>query len=158
MNAVVTVFYDWSRIFAGYFTWAAPLAVRITVGWVFLWSGWEKLQILPRMIENFRGWGIPAPEIMAPFASGIELVGGILLLVGLLTRFAAVPMMIVMAVAIVSAKWADVDSLETFLGFEEVSYFVMFAWLAIAGPGPVSLDHVVLKHFRPDRPPSDYGA
>ncbi|MBS0539795.1 MAG: DoxX family protein [Proteobacteria bacterium] len=158
MNTVVTVFYDWSRIFAGYFTWAAPLAVRITVGWVFLWSGWEKLQILPRMIENFRGWGIPAPEIMAPFASGIELAGGILLLVGLLTRFAAVPMMIVMAVAIVSAKWADVDSLETFLGFEEVSYFVMFAWLAIAGPGPVSLDHLVLRHFRPDRPPSDYGA
>jgi putative oxidoreductase len=158
MNTLVTVFYDWSRIVAGWFAWAAPLAARITVGWVFLWSGWEKLQILPRMIENFRGWGIPAPELLAPFASGVELVGGILLLVGLLTRFAAVPMMIVMAVAIVSAKASQIDSLETFLGFEEVSYFVMFAWLAIAGPGPVSLDRLVLKAFRPNRPPSDYGA
>ena len=43
MNAVITVFYDWSRVIAGYFTWAAPLAVRIVVGWVFLWSGWGKL-------------------------------------------------------------------------------------------------------------------
>jgi putative oxidoreductase len=158
MNAVVTIFYDWSRIAASYLTWLAPLAVRITVGWVFLWSGWEKLQILPRMIENFRSWGIPAPEIMAPFASGVELVGGALLLVGLLTRFAAVPMMVVMAVAIASAKADQIDSLETFLGLEEVSYFVMFAWLAIAGPGPVSLDHLVLKAYRPNRPASDYGA
>ncbi len=158
MNAVITIFYDWSRIVAGYFAWAAPLAARITVGWVFLWSGWQKLHILPRMVENFREWGIPAPEIMAPFASGVELVAGIMLLVGLLTRFAAVPMMIVMAVAIASAKASQIDSLETFLGFEEVSYFVMFAWLAIAGPGPVSLDHVVLKTFRPERPPADYGA
>lgn len=158
MNAFITVFYDWSRNVAGYFTWLAPLAVRITVGWVFLWSGWEKLQVLPRMVENFRGWGIPAPEILAPFASGIEFVGGLLLLVGLVTRFAAVPLMIVMAVAVISAKADQIDSLETFLGFEEVSYFVMFAWLAIAGPGPVSLDHFVLGAFRPNKPASEYGA
>lgn len=158
MNLFATVFYDWSRIVAGYFTWAAPLAVRITVGWVFLWTGWQKLNALPRMIENFRSWGIPAPEILTPLASGIEFVGGIALLLGLLTRFFSVPMMIVMVVAIVSAKWSDVDSLQTLLGFEEVSYFVMFAWLGIAGPGPVSLDHLILKKLRPDRSPADYGA
>jgi putative oxidoreductase len=158
MNTVVTIFYDWSKVVASYFTWLAPLAARIVVGWVFLWSGWGKLHILPRMIDNFREWGIPGPEILAPFVSGMEFVGGLLLLVGLLTRFIAVPMMVIMVVAIVSAKWADVDSLETLLGFEEVSYFVMFAWLGIAGPGPVSLDHLVLKAFRKDRPPSDYGA
>jgi putative oxidoreductase len=88
----------------------------------------------------------------------MEFVGGLLLLVGLLTRFVAVPMMVIMVVAIVSAKWADVDSLETLLGFEEVSYFVMFAWLGIAGPGPVSLDHLVVRALRPDRPPAAYGA
>ena len=158
MNLFATVFYDWSRIVAGYFSWAGPLAVRIVVGWVFLWSGWQKLHILPRMIENFRSWGIPAPEILTPFVSGVEFVGGLLLLVGLLTRFISVPMMIVMIVAIVLANWDDIDSLETRLGFEEVSYFVMFAWLGIAGPGPVSLDRVILKMLRPNRPPSDYGA
>jgi len=158
MTLFATVFYDWSRIVAGYFTWAGPLAVRIVVGWVFLWTGWQKLHFLPRMIENFRSWGIPAPEILTPFASGMEFIGGAMLLVGLLTRFISVPMMIIMLVAIVSAKWDDVDSLQTLLGFEEVSYFVMFAWLGIAGPGPVSLDHFILKTLRPSCPPSDYGA
>ena len=158
MNAFITVFYDWSRIAASPFAWAGPLLVRLVVGWVFLWTGWQKLHILPRMIENFRSWGIPAPEILTPFVSGVEFVGGLLLLLGLLTRFVSVPMMIVMLVAVVSAKWGDVDSLETLLGFEEVSYLVMFAWLGIAGPGPVSLDHFVLKIFRRERSPSDYGA
>jgi putative oxidoreductase len=158
MNLFATVFYDWSRTIAGYFAWAGPLAVRIVVGWVFLWTGWQKLHALPRMVENFRSWGIPAPELLTPFASGMEFVGGLMLLLGLLTRFISVPMMIIMVVAIVSAKWADVDSLQTLLGFEEVSYFVMFAWLGIAGPGPVSLDHLILKALRPGRPPSDYGA
>jgi putative oxidoreductase len=156
MNAFVTVFYDWSRVIAGYFTWAAPLAVRIVVGWVFMGTGWTKLTHLPQIVENFRGLGIPSPEVLAPFVSGVEFVGGVLLLVGLLTRFAAVPLMVVMIVAIASAKWADVDSLETLLGFEEVSYFVMFAWLAIAGPGPISLDHLVLRAT--GRRPAEHGA
>jgi putative oxidoreductase len=158
MNAFITVFYDWSRLAVAPFAWAGPLAVRLVVGWVFLWTGWQKLHFLPRMIENFRSWGIPAPEILTPFVSGVEFVGGLLLLLGLLTRFISVPMMVVMLVAIVSVKWDDVDSLQTLLGFEEISYFVMFAWLGIAGPGPVSLDHFVLKAFRPARTPSDYGA
>jgi putative oxidoreductase len=158
MNAFITVFYDWSRIAAAPFAWAGPLLVRLVVGWVFLWTGWQKLHILPRMIENFRSWGIPAPEVLTPFVSGVEFVGGLLLLLGLLTRFISVPMMIVMLVAIASAKWGDVDSLQTLLGFEEISYFVMFAWLGIAGPGPVSLDHFVLKTFRPRRSPAEYGA
>ena len=156
MNAFVTVFYDWSRAVASLFTWAAPLAVRITVGVVFMGTGWTKLHNLPAITRNFTNLGIPAPEILTPFVSGVEFVGGLLLLVGLLTRFAAVPLMIVMVVAIVSAKAGDIDSLETFLGFEEVSYFVMFAWLAIAGPGPISLDHFILKAAARD--PEAHGA
>lgn len=156
MNAIVTVFYDWSRTVAGYLTWLAPLAVRITVGVVFMGTGWTKLQNLPGIVRNFAALGIPAPEILTPFVSGVEFVGGILLLAGLLTRFAAVPLMIVMVVAVISAKLGDVDGLETFLGFEEVSYFVMFAWLAIAGPGPVSIDHFILKAA--GRDPAAHGA
>ena len=156
MNAFVTVFYDWSRVVAGWFSWAAPLAVRITVGVVFMGTGWTKLQNLPAITRNFTAMGIPAPEILTPFVSGVEFVGGLLLLLGLLTRFAAVPLMIVMVVAIIAAKRADIDSLETLLGFEEVSYFVMFAWLAIAGPGPVSLDHLILKAS--GRDPAQHGA
>ena len=156
MNLFVTVFYDWSRAVAGYFTWAAPLAVRLVVGIVFAGTGWTKLQNLPLMTKNFAAMGIPAPELLTPFVSGVEFVGGLLLLFGLLTRFAAVPLMIVMIVAIIAAKASDIDGLETLLGFEEVSYFVMFAWLAIAGPGPVSLDRLVLKAS--GRNPAAHGA
>ena len=157
MNALITVLYDWPRIVTGHLTWLPPLAIRIVVGWVFLWTGWQKLHFLPRMIENFREWGIPAPEILTPFASGLEFVGGVLLLVGLLTRVVSIPMMIIMLVAIASAKWGDVDSLQTLLGFEEISYFVMFGYLAVAGPGPVSLDHFILKATRKERPPRTTG-
>ena len=145
MNAFVTVFYDWSLAVARYFTWLAPLAVRLTVGVVFMGTGWTKLHNLPMITKNFTALGIPAPEILTPFVSGVEFFGGVLLLIGLLTRFAAVPLMVVMVVAIVSAKLGEIDGLETLLGFEEVSYFVMFAWLAVAGPGPVSVDHFILK-------------
>jgi len=67
-----------------------------------------------------------------------------------------VPLMIVMVVAIISAKAAEIDSFVTLMGFEEVSYFLMFAWLAIAGPGPVSLDHFVLRAA--GRKPREHGA
>jgi putative oxidoreductase len=156
MNAFVTVFYDWSRIVASYFTWLAPLAARITVGWVFWGTGWTKLHNLPAITKNFTALGIPAPEILTPFVSGVEFFGGILLLVGLLTRFAAVPLMVVMIVAIVSAQLGDVHSLEDFLGLQEVSYFAIFVWLAIAGPGPVSIDHYILKAS--GRDPAAHGA
>ena len=156
MNAIATVFYDWSRAVTRHFTWLAPLAARIMVGIVFMGTGWTKLTHLPQITENFRGLGIPSPELLTPFVSGVEFVGGVLLLLGLLTRFAAVPLMIVMIVAIVSAKAGDIDTLETFLGFEEVSYFVMFAWLGIAGPGPMSLDHLILRAT--GRNPAEHGA
>ncbi len=129
------------------FRWLPPLFARIVVGWVFLWTGWAKLNNLPQMIQNFREWGIPWPEIMTPFVSGVEFFGGLLLLVGLFTRVAATPLVIVMIVAIVSAKLDQVNSLETLLGFEEVAYMALFGWLAVAGPGPVSLDALLQRLY-----------
>ena len=145
MSAVSTVVYDCSRSVASHFTWAGPLAARITVGVVFIITGWTKLHHLPTITKNFTALGVPAPEILTPFISGVEFVGGLLLLIGLFTRLTAVPLMIVMVVAIILARLGDVTSLEDFFGSEEVAYFVIFAWLAIAGPGPVSVDHFVLK-------------
>jgi putative oxidoreductase len=58
-----------------------------------------------------------------------------------------------MIVAIKSAKWADVDSLETLLGFDEFEYLALFLWLAVAGSGPLSLDHLLQRRWgRRDRP------
>jgi putative oxidoreductase len=127
------------------FAWLPPLFARIVVGWVFLWSGWGKLNALDRITQNFVEWGIPFPHILTPFVSGVEFFGGLLLLLGLFTRIAAVPLVVTMVVAILSAKLADVDSLETLLGFEEVAYMALFGWLAVAGPGPISLDWLLQR-------------
>jgi putative oxidoreductase len=131
---------EWPQQVSEYLGWLAPLCARITVGWVFLWSGWGKLHHLPQVIENFIGWGIPHAQLLAPFVSGVEFFGGLCLLLGLLTRISAGALGITMIVAIRSAKWADVDSLETLLGFDEFEYLALFLWLAIAGAGPLSLD------------------
>jgi putative oxidoreductase len=125
---------------AGYLSWLAPLFARITVGWVFLWSGWGKLNNLPQVIDNFIGWGIPQSQLLAPFVSGVEFFGGLFLLFGFLTRISAGALGITMIVAIRSAKWPEVDSLESLLGFDEFEYLALFLWLAIAGAGPVSAD------------------
>ena len=120
---------------------------RLVVGYVFLLSGWGKLNNLPAMIERFTEWGIPYPHILTPFVSGVEFFGGLLLMVGLLTRIAGGALAVVMVVAILSAKLADVDSLETLLGFEESTYFAVFTWLAIAGAGKASLDYLIERRF-----------
>ena len=130
---------------SAYFAWLPPLFARIVVGWVFMWSGWEKLNALPQITQNFIDWGIPFPHVLTPFVSGVEFLGGLLLLLGLFTRIAAVPLVVVMIVAVVSAKLNQVDSLETLLGFEELAYMALFGWLAVAGPGPVSLDHLLQR-------------
>ena len=138
---------DWPERAVGQLHLAAlgPLLARVTVGWVFMWSGWGKLNNLPQIIENFVGWGIPYSGIMAPFVSSVEFLGGLFLMLGLFTRIAASPLVIVMIVAILSAKLDQVNSLETLLGFEEFSYMAMFLWLAMAGPGKVSIDHLLQR-------------
>lgn len=146
MRAIVEWLIDMpERISTSVFGWLPPLFARLVVGWVFMWSGWAKLNNLPQMIQNFTEWGIPFPQVMTPFVSGVEFVGGLLLLLGLFTRLAATPLVIVMIVAIISAKLDQIDSLETLLGFEEVAYMALFGWLAVAGPGPVSLDWLLQR-------------
>src|SRR3982074_2810684 len=97
---------------SAHFAWLAPLFARIVVGWVFLWSGWGKLSNLPAVTENFVSWGIPFPQILTPFVSGVEFFGGILLLLGLMTRISAGALGVTMIVGIQSAKGDQVDSLE----------------------------------------------
>jgi len=147
MKFLVRWLIDWPRSVAQYLAWLGPLFARITVGWVFLLSGWGKLNNLPQVTENFVGWGIPFPHFFTPLTSGIEFFGGIFLLVGLLTRISAGALGVTMIVAIKSAKWADVDSLETLLGFDETEYLALFLWLAIAGAGSFSLDHLLQRWY-----------
>ena len=143
MNILLDVLIDWPRRVADHLAWLGPLVARLVTGWVFLWTGWGKLTHLPLVTDNFASWGIPAPQILAPFVSGIEFFGGILLLAGLLTRITAGALGVVMIVAVLSVQWPDVDSLLTLLGLEEIMYLALFLWLAIAGAGRLSLDHLL---------------
>ena len=147
MKALVGWLLDWPESVARHLTWLAPLFARIVVGWVFLWSGWGKLQNLPQITENFVSWGIPLPHVLTPLVAGVEFFGGILLLAGLLTRISAGALGITMIVAIRAAKWGEVDSLEALLGFDETEYLALFLWLAIAGAGRVSLDHWLQRRY-----------
>ena len=147
MNSVYAWAIGWPARIARPIAWLGPLFARIVVGEVFLVSGWVKLHNLPQMIENFAGWGIPFPTVLTPFASVVELVGGLLLILGLFTRLAAVQLAFVMVVAIATALWPDVDSLDTLLGLSESAYFAIFAWLALAGPGMLSLDYALQRRF-----------
>src|SRR2546430_426102 len=84
--------------------WVPFLLTRITVGWIMVESGWGKLHNLPKIVEFFQSLGIPGASFQAPFVAGVELVGGILLILGLFSRIAAIPLSITMVVAILTAK------------------------------------------------------
>jgi len=84
---------------------AAVILIRLIVGGVFLSEGILKF-LLPEAqgIGRFTKIGIPNPEIMAPFVGVCEIMCGVLFILGLLTRFAAVTMIINMLVAIWTTK------------------------------------------------------
>jgi putative oxidoreductase len=146
MRTLIRWFIGWPERTARYFTWLAPLVARIVVGWVFLWSGWGKLHNLPQVVENFRdSWGIPYPDVLAPFVAGVEFFGGLFLLLGFLTRISAGALGVVMIVAARAAQWDQVDSLQSLLGLDEIMYLAIFLWLAIAGPGPVAVDTLLRR-------------
>jgi putative oxidoreductase len=145
MNFIVNLLILLPAQIASYFAWAGPLLMRLVVGYTFMLAGWGKLNSLPQMIQNFTDWGIPFPQILTPFVSGVECFGGVMLILGLFTRIPAAMLAVVMVVAVKAAKWGDVDSLETLLGFEEATYFAAFMWLAIAGPGAASLDRLLVN-------------
>jgi putative oxidoreductase len=121
-------------------SWAPPALARLTVGLIFFQSGWGKLHNLSQVTDYFAELGLPAPAFQATLASTTELVCGGLLLVGFLTRFAAVPLIITMIVAICTALWDQVDGLSSLFGLSEFLYVVLLAWLATHGPGPISVD------------------
>lgn len=130
---------------AGRLRFLPPLLARIAVGLVFVNTGWGKLHDLESVTSFFRELGIPWPELQAPFVASTELVCGALVLVGLCARLAAIPLIGTMVVAIATAIWPDLSGLTDLLGKVETLYIVLFAWIAIAGPGAVSLDALVVR-------------
>lgn len=84
---------------------AAIILVRILVGWVFLIEGILKFRWWDDLgVGRFAAIGIPVPAATAPFVGAVEIICGALILAGLFTRLAAIPLLVDIFVAILSTK------------------------------------------------------
>jgi uncharacterized membrane protein YphA (DoxX/SURF4 family) len=133
---------------------AAVVLVRLLVGGVFLSEGVEKFLFPDALgVGRFVKIGIPAPSAIAPFVGVVEIAGGLLLIVGLLTRLAAIPLIIDMLVAIATTKvpilarsgfWAAAHEART-----DYATLLGSAFLLIVGAGSLSLDARLLAPREP---------
>jgi putative oxidoreductase len=137
---------------------AATILIRIMVGAVFLSEGIQKF-LYPGVVGagRFERIGIPYADLLGPFVGGVEIVCGTLVLVGLLTRLAVLPLLGVMAVAFLTTKLPillgqDLGPFQVrqlpyygFWGFAhesrtDFSMVMGSLFLLLAGPGRLSLD------------------
>ncbi len=126
----------------------AVILVRFLVGAVFLSEGIQKFLYPEALgVGRFVKIGIPAPEIMAPFVGVVEIVCGALLILGLLTRLAAAPLLIDISVAIATTKipmwvgkgfWAMAHEART-----DYCMLLGLIFLLFSGAGPWSVDRVL---------------
>jgi putative oxidoreductase len=137
----------------------APLATRVVVGWAFYLTGSGKWAHFDNTVTFFTELGIPFPQANAAFVATLELVGGICLVLGLLTRLFATGLASTMAVALMTAdKERFLESWSTASDFSptDISAFVFLLfllWLALYGPGVVSLDTLLARWLGMGREP-----
>ena len=137
----------------------ATLLIRLMAGGVFVGEGLLKF-VFPATLGmgRFHALGIPAPELMATFVGLVELVGGLLFLLGWFTRLAAIPLMIDIVVAILSTKiplwlgtspppvppqvgfWAVVHEIRP-----DVAQLLCSGFLFLVGAGPWALDALLAR-------------
>ena len=139
----------------------STIFLRVMAGGVFLWEGILKFVYANQGIGRFTKLGMPMPHFIADFVACLEIVGGVLLLSGLLTRVIAIPFIFEMIVAILSTKislylgtsplplpaappkvgmWAVLHEVRS-----EYAQLLTVAFLMINGPGRWSLDALLSK-------------
>jgi putative oxidoreductase len=127
------------------------LAVRLYWGWQFLQTGWGKMHNIGKITAFFATLNIPFPSASAHFVSGLEFFGGILLILGLATRFTG----LLLAGNMLVAYWtADHDALVSFFSdpgkfYAADPYTFLFASLMVLifGAGVFSVDALLKKYF-----------
>ncbi len=128
------------------------LAVRLYWGWQFTQTGWGKLHHLARITEFFRSLGIPAAAFNAHFVSGLEFVGGLLLIAGLASRLTG----FLLAANMFVAYWtADHEALLSvfsdpgkFYGADPYTFLFASLLVLIFGAGFFSLDAAIATRWR----------
>ena len=134
---------------------AVLLGLRLTWGWQLLESGYSHLTNVQTMVERFKGWGVPLPEVNVYISGGTELVGGALLMLGLATRLISIPLVFNFIVAYATASrgklvqlFVGPDRLE---GYEKIINDDAYTKLVLAlvmlafGPGRASLDYLLRR-------------
>ena len=131
--------------------WLPLLLVRASLAAVFVPSGWGKLHDLEKVTGFFTELGIPAPHLNAVVVAVSELGCGSLLLVGLLSRAAAIPLVISMTIAIITAKRSDLSGVVDLFAVDEFIYVVMAIVIAVMGAGALSVDGQVERRMKIDK-------
>jgi putative oxidoreductase len=127
------------------------LFVRVYWGLQLAQNGWGKLHNLARVTEFFSSLGLPAPGPTAAFVATVEFLGGLLLVIGLFSRFVGLVLTIDMAMAYIMADREALFSIFSDPGKFYVAdpYTFLFAALLILifGPGKIALDTYLLRRF-----------
>jgi putative oxidoreductase len=127
----------------------APFVLRVATGLIFAFHGWQKLAGGTEGVAGFLGTlGFPAPMLMAVLLIAAELVGGVMLVLGVFTHWVAKVLAFVALVA-----WLTVHASNGFLvgdgGFEFIMLiFAACVSLAITGPGRWSLGRVMARNMK----------
>jgi len=129
----------------------AILLVRVSLGLFFAISGANKLFVAgsrQTMFETLVQAKVPLPRLMTYVVSGVEFVGGSLLVAGFLSSMASLTLLVDMLVAILTTKLSTMPKglsplswLDDFLYLPEVLYVLFFIWLICSGPGKLSVDY-----------------
>jgi putative oxidoreductase len=131
------------------------LFVRLYWGWQFAQTGWGKLHNQAKVVDFFTSLNIPFPALSAHFVSGLEFIGGILLILGLFSR----PIALLLAGSMFVAFWtAEREAFLSIFSSPEKFYkadaytFLFAAVMVLAfGPGIFSFDAIFTKVFRPSK-------
>lgn len=124
---------------------AAPLVLRVVLGGLFVYHGFDKFDGGIDMVEKmFDSWGVPAPGLAAPLTAIVEIVAGAALVVGLFTRLAASLLAIVMIGALLYVKTdLGIISSDPMPGAElDLALLAGLVALMAIGPGAASIDRV----------------
>jgi putative oxidoreductase len=128
------------------------LGVRLYWGWQFMQTGWGKLTDIGKVIHFFTDLGIPAPVLNAYFVSALEFGGGLLLLLGLGSRLIALPLVIDMVVAYITADrealFSVISDPDKFTAAAPFTFLVASLVVLIFGAGWFSLDALVASRIK----------
>lgn len=129
------------------------LYMRLTWGGQFLITGWGKLHTIGKVSSYFATLNIPYPVFNAYLVGTCEMIGGILLFIGLGSRLAAIPLLIIMFTALGTAHAAQIAELRfllepsTLVAQTPYPFLITCLLVFIFGPGRVSIDALIKRYL-----------